>query len=38
LYDRQGQYLTFIDAYTKINERPPAEADMQLELREQMPK
>ena len=25
----QGQYLAFIDAYTKINGRPPAEADMQ---------
>ena len=26
---RQGQYLAFIYAYTKINRRPPAEADMQ---------
>lgn len=26
---RQGQYLAFIDAYTKLNRRPPAEADMQ---------
>jgi hypothetical protein len=25
----QGQYLAFIDAYTKVNGRPPAEADMQ---------
>ncbi len=25
----QGQYLAFIHAYTKINRRPPAEADMQ---------
>lgn len=25
----QGQYLAFIYAYTKINRRPPAEADMQ---------
>lgn len=25
----QGQYLAFIDAYTKINGRPPAEADLQ---------
>lgn len=25
----QGQYLAFLDAYTKINGRPPAEADFQ---------
>ena len=25
---RQGQYLAFIHAYTLINGRPPAEADM----------
>ena len=25
---KQGQYLAFIDAYTCINARPPAEADM----------
>lgn len=25
----QGQYLSFIHAYTKIHRRPPAEADMQ---------
>ncbi len=25
----QGQYLAFIDAYTKVNGRAPAEADMQ---------
>jgi repressor LexA len=25
----QGQYLAFIHAYTKLNRRPPAEADMQ---------
>jgi DNA-binding MarR family transcriptional regulator len=25
----QGQYLAFIHAYTCINARPPAEADMQ---------
>ena len=24
---KQGQYLAFIYAYTKINRRPPAEAD-----------
>ncbi len=27
--EKQGQYLAFIHAYTKINGRPPAEADMQ---------
>ncbi len=27
--DKQGQYLAYIDCYTKINGRPPAEADMQ---------
>jgi DNA-binding MarR family transcriptional regulator len=26
---RQGQYLAFIHAYTLVNGRPPAEADMQ---------
>ena len=26
---RQGQYLAFIDAYTRIHGRPPAETDMQ---------
>lgn len=26
---KQGQYLAFIYAYTKLNRRPPAEADMQ---------
>jgi len=26
---KQGKYLTFIYYYTKINGRPPAEADMQ---------
>ena len=31
--DRQGQYLAFIHAYTKINGRPPAEADMQKYFR-----
>lgn len=25
----QGQYLAFIHAYTKLNRRPPAEADLQ---------
>jgi Mn-dependent DtxR family transcriptional regulator len=27
--DRQGQYLAFIYYYTKMNGRPPAEADLQ---------
>jgi DNA-binding MarR family transcriptional regulator len=27
--ERQGQYLAFIHAYTSINRRPPAEADIQ---------
>ncbi len=27
--NKQGQYLAFIYAYTKLNRRPPAEADMQ---------
>jgi SOS-response transcriptional repressor LexA len=27
--DRQGQHLAFIHAYTRIHDRPPAEADMQ---------
>lgn len=26
---KQGQYLAFIQAYTKLNRRAPAEADMQ---------
>jgi DNA-binding MarR family transcriptional regulator len=26
---RQGQYLAFIDAYTLVNGRPPAQIDMQ---------
>ena len=26
---RQGQYLAFVHAYTLVNGRPPAEADMQ---------
>lgn len=25
----QGQYLAFVHAYTRVNRRPPAEADMQ---------
>ena len=27
--ERQGQYLAFIHAYTKVNGRPPSQADMQ---------
>ncbi len=27
--NKQGQYLAYIDCYTKVNGRPPAEADMQ---------
>ena len=27
--DKQGQYLAFIHAYSKINRQAPAEADMQ---------
>ena len=26
---KQGQYLAFIDAYTRVHGRPPAETDMQ---------
>ena len=26
---KQGQYLAFIHAYTRLHRRPPAEADMQ---------
>ncbi len=29
LTNRQGQYLAFIAAHTKVNGRPPAEADIQ---------
>src|SRR4028118_2090662 len=27
--DKQGQYLAFIDAHTRVHGRPPAETDMQ---------
>lgn len=27
--ERQGQYLAFIHAYTKVNGRPPAQAGLQ---------
>jgi repressor LexA len=29
----QGQYLAFIESYTRLNRRPPAEADMQRYFR-----
>ena len=31
--EKQGQYLVFIYYYTKLNGRPPAEADMQRYFR-----
>jgi len=30
---KQGQYLAFIYAYTRLHRRPPAEADMQRHFR-----
>jgi len=27
--DKQGQYLAFISLYTTVNQRPPAQADIQ---------
>jgi len=30
---KQGQYLAFIYAYTRLHRRPPAEADMQKYFR-----
>jgi len=30
---KQGQYLPFIYAYTRLHRRPPTEADMQLYFR-----
>jgi SOS-response transcriptional repressor LexA len=30
---KQGQYLAFIHYYTRLNGRPPAEADMQAYFR-----
>jgi Mn-dependent DtxR family transcriptional regulator len=30
---KQGQYLAFIYAYTRLHRRPPAETDMQLYFR-----
>ena len=31
--DKQGQYLAFIYNYSKMNRRPPAEADIQTYFR-----
>lgn len=31
--EKQGKYLAFIHYYTKVNGRPPAEADMQRYFR-----
>jgi repressor LexA len=31
--EKQGQYLSFIYYYTKLNRRPPAEADIQRYFR-----
>jgi repressor LexA len=30
---KQGQYLAFVHLYTRLNRRPPAEADMQRYFR-----
>jgi SOS-response transcriptional repressor LexA len=30
---KQGQYLAFIHAYSRLHRRPPTEADMQLSFR-----
>jgi DNA-binding MarR family transcriptional regulator len=35
--DKQGQYLAFIDAYTRVHGRPPAEADLQRHFRVRPP-
>ena len=34
---KQGQYLAFIHAYTRLHRRPPAEADMQRHFRVSSP-
>jgi len=34
---RQGQYLAFIHAYTMVNGRPPAQADIQRFFRVTLP-
>ena len=31
--DKQGRYLAFIDAYTRVHGRPPAETDLQRHFR-----
>jgi len=31
--EKQGQYLAYIHAYTRLHRRPPAEADMQQYFR-----
>jgi DNA-binding MarR family transcriptional regulator len=31
--DKQGQYLAFIDAYTRVHGRPPAETDLPRHFR-----
>ena len=31
--ETQGQYLAFIDAYTRVHGRPPAESDIQRQFR-----
>ena len=34
---KQGQYLAFIDAYTRVHGRAPAEADMQRKFQVSAP-
>jgi repressor LexA len=34
---KQGQYLAFIDYYSKLNGRPPSEADMQWHFKRTPP-
>jgi Mn-dependent DtxR family transcriptional regulator len=34
---KQGQYLAFIYAYTRVHERPPAEADIQRKFKVSAP-
>ncbi|MGH6799917.1 MAG: LexA family protein [Methylocella sp.] len=34
---KQGQYLAFIYAYTRLHQRPPAEADMEQYFRVSAP-
>ena len=35
--ERQGRYLAFVHAYTRVHGRPPAEADMQRYFRASPP-